>query len=350
MIFLSQLASDNFSRPNESPLQSPPWAVDSFGDVGLQIISSGVCELSSSGGLNVELYTGQVLPNDQYGSFTVATITGSAEYICSVRLTDNGAAGMSLPAYTLRVVKTGGVTWSIFRASVQIASGSGLTLNIGDVFVLAVVGTTLFALQNGSQFGTVTNTTFTSGISAQMMFPQSGSLSAAQISNFACGAASTTPPGHSISGNAGVAGATVSWSGTASGSTVADGSGNYTIPSLADGPYTITPSLTGYTFSPPSQAVVVSGSNVVGINFTATSTAHYSVPDARSYGNFPNTAVNVNGTLTYTGQSSSLRWWFNTLFQRVFGTPADSRSSGITVASGSYPQNSRAPGVFGPGE
>jgi len=75
---------------------------------------------------------------------------------------------------------------------------------------------------------------------------------------------------YSISGNAGVAGATVSWTGTASGSTTADGSGNYTIPSLANGPYTITPSLTGYTFSPASANETISGSNITGVNFTAT--------------------------------------------------------------------------------
>lgn len=75
----------------------------------------------------------------------------------------------------------------------------------------------------------------------------------------------------SISGSAGVAGATVSYSGPSSGSVTADGSGNFTIVGLANGSYTITPSAAGYTFSPPSQVVVVSGSNITGVNFTATS-------------------------------------------------------------------------------
>ena len=82
------------------------------------------------------------------------------------------------------------------------------------------------------------------------------------------GAAST----HSISGNAGVAGANVAYSGTASGNVTADGSGNYTISGLADGPYTITPSLAGYTFSPTSASETLAGSNITGVNFTATST------------------------------------------------------------------------------
>jgi inhibitor of cysteine peptidase len=74
---------------------------------------------------------------------------------------------------------------------------------------------------------------------------------------------------YSISGNAGVAGATVSWSGTASGSTTAAGDGSYIIPSLGAGTYTITPSLAGYIFSPVNQVETIS-SNVTGVNFTAT--------------------------------------------------------------------------------
>jgi hypothetical protein len=80
-------------------------------------------------------------------------------------------------------------------------------------------------------------------------------------------AAATT---FSISGNAGVAGANVAYSGAASGNVTADGSGNYTISGLANGSYTITPSLTGYTFSPTSANETVSGSNITGVNFTAT--------------------------------------------------------------------------------
>jgi hypothetical protein len=72
-----------------------------------------------------------------------------------------------------------------------------------------------------------------------------------------------------ISGNAGVGGATISWSGTASGSTVADALGNYNTGLLANGTYILTPSLTGYTFSPPTSVQVISGASIIGVNFTA---------------------------------------------------------------------------------
>jgi hypothetical protein len=144
------------------------------------------------------------------------------------------------------------------------------------------------------------------------------------------------PSTSSISGNAGVAGATVAWSGTSSGSTTADGSGNYTISGLSNGSYVITPSLVNYTFSPTSQNETVSGSNITGVNFTATANPSvYSVPDCRDYATFPNSGVTTNGTVQYTGQTSS----------NHAIPPTDSRTS-KPQASGTYPQNSRTQPPF----
>lgn len=83
---------------------------------------------------------------------------------------------------------------------------------------------------------------------------------------------------HTITGNAGEPNALVSYSGTASGSVTADGSGNYTIGGLANGAYIISPSLSGFNFSPTSSNQTLSGVNITGVNFsgspmTATVTA-----------------------------------------------------------------------------
>jgi hypothetical protein len=64
----------------------------------------------------------------------------------------------------------------------------------------------------------------------------------------------------------------------------------------------------------------------------------YSEPDCRNYGQFPNNSVNVNQTLTYTVPAHP-----------SYVAPVDSRVA-KPVASGTYPQNSRTPGTFGPGE
>jgi fibronectin type 3 domain-containing protein len=72
-----------------------------------------------------------------------------------------------------------------------------------------------------------------------------------------------------ITTTAGGSGATVTLSGAASASTTADSSGNYSFSSLANGTYTVTPSNTGFTFTPANQSVTVNGANVTGVNFTA---------------------------------------------------------------------------------
>jgi hypothetical protein len=62
----------------------------------------------------------------------------------------------------------------------------------------------------------------------------------------------------------------VNYTGTATGSVSADGSGNYTIPSLGPGSYTITPTKGGFTFSPTSSPQTITNADISGVNFTAT--------------------------------------------------------------------------------
>ena len=86
--------------------------------------------------------------------------------------------------------------------------------------------------------------------------------------------ASAVPPTtYSISGTISTAangsGATVTLSGAASATTTANSSGAYSFTGLANGSYTVTPRKNGFTFSPSSLPVTVSGANVTGVNFTA---------------------------------------------------------------------------------
>jgi hypothetical protein len=74
----------------------------------------------------------------------------------------------------------------------------------------------------------------------------------------------------SISGSItpGVAGITVNLTGAANASTSTDSSGNYSFSGLANGSYTVTPSESGYSFTPSSLNVGVNNANVSGQNFT----------------------------------------------------------------------------------
>ena len=67
------------------------------------------------------------------------------------------------------------------------------------------------------------------------------------------------------SAGAGISGVTVRH-GTITATT--NSSGAYTLTGLANATYTLTPSLTGYTFTPANRSVTVNGANVTGVNFT----------------------------------------------------------------------------------
>ena len=51
--------------------------------------------------------------------------------------------------------------------------------------------------------------------------------------------------------------------------TTADSSGNFNFAGVPNGTYTVTPSKSGYTFTPPNRSVTINGADVTGVNFTA---------------------------------------------------------------------------------
>ncbi len=64
-------------------------------------------------------------------------------------------------------------------------------------------------------------------------------------------------------------GATINVAGPLSPVTAADGTGNYSVGGLSSGTYTVTPSKTGYTFTPPNASVTLTSTSATGVNFTA---------------------------------------------------------------------------------
>jgi len=85
----------------------------------------------------------------------------------------------------------------------------------------------------------------------------------------------TNPPqlAYKISGTIAPAadgsGAIVTLSGASTGTQTADSSGNYIFTGLAPGNYAVTPSKTGFTFTPTTQNVTLSNADVTAMNFTA---------------------------------------------------------------------------------
>ncbi len=98
----------------------------------------------------------------------------------------------------------------------------------------------------------------------------------------------------------GISGVTLS---LGSASSTTDGSGNFSITNVANGSYTLTPSASGYSFSPVNRAVSVSGANVSGQNFTGTATVTtYSISGRVATA----ASVGINGVTVSTGSASAV--------------------------------------------
>jgi hypothetical protein len=78
---------------------------------------------------------------------------------------------------------------------------------------------------------------------------------------------------HKISGTIAPAadgtGATVTLSGAATGAVAADGSGNFVFTGLAAGTYVVTPSKSGFNFSPGTQTVTLTTADATAVDFSA---------------------------------------------------------------------------------
>jgi hypothetical protein len=65
-------------------------------------------------------------------------------------------------------------------------------------------------------------------------------------------------------------GTTITLSGSVAATTTASSTGVYSFAGLAAGTYAVTPSKTGFIFNPTTQAAVITGADIAGLNFTAT--------------------------------------------------------------------------------
>lgn len=72
-----------------------------------------------------------------------------------------------------------------------------------------------------------------------------------------------------ISGNVSGSSAVLSLSGPSTGTATTDASGNYSFTGLPGGLYVVSPSRTGYAFTPSTRSVTISSMNVAGVNFSA---------------------------------------------------------------------------------
>ena len=152
----------------------------------------------------------------------------------------------------------------------QAPAGSGAD----DVFNVKIDSATIFSKNATNQAAYASYTLVTLDVSAYAdglsHTIQFNSTTTDQAVIFNLDDISLTRTCVTISGNAGIAAATVGYAGSTNGSTTANGSGAYSFDVPFDWSGTVTPSKTGYSFSPVSRTYANLGTDQTAQNYTAT--------------------------------------------------------------------------------
>ncbi len=257
---------------------------------------------ANSGTTTPSTYTiqGTITPNAD-GSYATVTLTGPTN---GTAVTDNlGSYSFdNLPAgiYTVTPSKAG-FNFSPSSRSANVNTGSVIGLNFSasnagataftlsgtispaaagvgaKVMLSGAASTSTTALSDGNySFGGLPagNYTITPTKSGYRFSPasQNETISVGNVAGVNFTGSSTNPTTFSISGTispaAGASGATVTLSGTISAVTTADSGGNYSFSGLASGSYAVSPTKSGYSFTPASQSANVTTANLTGVDFT----------------------------------------------------------------------------------
>jgi len=208
------------------------------------------------------------IPECNFGSGTAAARTGSVWALFGgIDFTDPEAGNPEV-AYVYQ-----NIAFPTCSAELQFYFWIGAApagSNASDVFLARIDGTTVFsanATQKASYpsytLVTVDVGSFANGVVHKVEFY---SVTSDQTVIFNLDDVSLVRNCFAISGNAGVAGATLNYTG---GSTTADGSGNYSFDVKSGWSGTVTPSKSGYRFSPVSKTYSNVVADQTGQNYTA---------------------------------------------------------------------------------
>ncbi|MGC1904043.1 MAG: carboxypeptidase regulatory-like domain-containing protein [Candidatus Acidiferrum sp.] len=167
----------------------------------------------------------------------------------------------------------GAQSFSISGAVSPATGGSGASVTLSGASTATATANSSGAysfsgLAKGTYAVTPSNPGFTFSPAAQP-----ATITTANVTGVNFTATAVTGPTSSISGTitptAGGSGATVLLSGPVAATTITNASGSYTLSELPNGAYIVTPNESGFTFTPASHSVTLSGANQTGVNFTA---------------------------------------------------------------------------------
>ena len=258
-----------------------------------------------------------------YGRGTCSCTQGSELATYSISGTISGAGG-SGATVSLTEASTATVTADAAGTATVTADASGNYTFVG--------------MSNGSYTITPSRSGFSFSPANQPVTVNSANVTGVNFSTVTYSISGT------ISGTGGN-GATLNLTGTSSATVTADVSGNYAFTGLQNGSYTVTPSNSGFGFSPTNRSVTLSSANVTGVNFSAALDYSVAISPA-SQSALPNT------TVSYMVNTQSINNFVAKLQMSCSGLPSPAVCNvPTTVAAGSSAQmsaqiNSLAPGNY----
>ncbi len=226
--------TENYTQNAVVTLTASPSSGSTFAGWSGACSGGGTCVLTMNSPTNV-----------------TATFIQSTSTTCSFSISPESISiNSSASSGNVSINTQAGCAWSATSNDSWITITSGSTGSGNGTLNYSVSANT----SNNSRTGTLTiaGKTFT--------ITQSG------IANYALSGTVTSTAGTPL------AGVTMTLSGSTSASTKTDSNGNYSFKSLANGNYTITPSFSGYSFTPASRAITISNANISGLNFSGVRT------------------------------------------------------------------------------
>lgn len=222
---------------------------------------SSIPELSSTG-----TYALNPLTSSTDNCYKIASPYSTDEYFVVEYRQKTGTFESSIP----------GTGILVYRINTTVAPSGNRNGPPDEVYIYRPGGTTIVnGNVNTANFSSNVGRTAINDVTNPSSFLSDGSAGGLNLCNI--GASGSTisfdicaGSGYAISGNAGVGGATLSYTDGISKTASANGSGLYTfvVPSGWSG--TVTPSKTGYTFTPPSRSYTNVLANQTGQDYTAT--------------------------------------------------------------------------------
>jgi len=261
-----QIASDNFNRADSNPIGGNWTTIN--GAAVTQLLSSQATA-AVAGTTGESWWNANAFPNDQWAQITLPVFSASPTSFGGVALRMNMSGVYT--DYRCFIASNGNGNIGRFNAGSSLSLFSHVaTVAPGDTVTGTVMGIVLAVYDGRNLLGIANDGLVTSGAAGLLIDPVT-SVANAAADNWSAGSIAASPSiVFGIRGNAGIAGATVSWVGPTSGSTTADGSGNFnTGEILPNGVYTVTPTLAGHAFTPANKSVIVLNADTTGVNFTA---------------------------------------------------------------------------------